>query len=183
MTEAIYFRKCYIQESRIINIEEDDNMELPENIEKYYYSAPIFMSDYTVFYIILDYDINQDIIDKYNDVKQSKSGIILSIDILELLSNKLFGYKNIDDIEHFGSDSKQRNLIIKHIIDNKCMYARCDIYYDPQLISIISPNNEFDYEYQDLQIAIQKHYTDKTIYRGMFYWIKTDYLELEEIYE
>jgi len=129
----VQFRKCYILEDTIYDIEQ---IPIIDNTKyQIYYYLPLFMIEYQEYqqhqqcqhyYIILEYDISQYILDRYARMKHTKSYVQLPDDIIELVCNSLFGYRNLEFLNGIDSSRCSNILIKKYILDNKCMFA----YYD-----------------------------------------------------
>jgi len=127
------YRKCYILEDTIYDIEKIPIIDSTKYQIYYYY--PLFITEYQQdqqdqqYYIILEYDISQDILDRYARMKLSlERHIQLPTDIIELVCNQLFGYRNLEFLDGIDSSNHSNILIKKYILDNKCMFAFPDTF-------------------------------------------------------
>ncbi len=119
----VQFRKCYIIDDTIYDIEQTliiDNIKY-----KIYYYLPIFNieQESNQYYIILEYDISHDILDRYFKIKDTILSIQLNNDIIELICNNLFGFNNLDFLNSYHPSNHINILINKYILNNKCMFA------------------------------------------------------------
>jgi hypothetical protein len=174
---CLKLQKCYILDN-IVYDEYSHCINEKINILKPYYYMELFRTEYEKYSIILEYDINQNVLDTYNSLRQrqfikEKQEIQLSNDIIELLCNNLFGFYNLDFLEEYSYNNKIKNLLIKYILDNKCIFGVVNSYYDlsndTREIKLINDSEIIN--------EIINHYSGNTQKNSMFYWIIYDTLD------
>lgn len=155
------------------------NLPKPKSILSPVYFTEIFMTEYDTFYIILDYEITQSILESFKIFYQNNN--VLPLDIVELISNNLFGYYTLTDILFNPSEQQaqqHKTLLKQYIIDRKCKFAvKANYYNDP--VRILDNQNIYDI---GLLEEIHKHYNNEATQRishGMFYWITFDNLDID----
>lgn len=169
--DSLDTKKGYIYNGRLIV-----DLPKPKSILSPVYFTEIFITEYESYYIILDYEITHSILESFKIFYQNNN--VLPLDIVELISNNLFGYYNLTDIL-FNSSEQQaqqhKTLLKQYIIDRKCKFVvKANYYNDP--VRILDNQNIYDL---GLLEDIYIHYTNEAtqgISHGMFYWIRVDNL-------
>ena len=149
----------------------------PKSILSPVYFTEIFMTEYESYYIVLEYEITYSILESFKIFYQNNN--VLPLDIVELITNNLFGYYNLTDIlfNPLEQETQQHKTLLKqYIIDRKCKIAvKANYYNDP--VRILDNQNIYDLGVLE---EIYKYYNNEATQRishGMFYWIKVDNLE------
>ena len=165
------FRKCKILKDVVFDYDENPviNTSLNKEKSKIHYYMELFMTEYQQYYIVLEYDLHQEILDRYARIKDTpENQVQLPNDILEVLCNELFGYHNLDFLDKYHSSNHLQYLIKQYILDGKCKFAFEDMYYPSHGINIVNDNCVIT--------SIHNHYSQSGNH-GMFYWITQDNLE------
>jgi hypothetical protein len=153
----------------------ENNIIYPHNMhyntvsvnKKYYYK--LFMTDYEQYYICIDYEITETILEAYKNY--IRYNVSLPQDIIELISFNLFGYYNLDFLNKYDRKYHIIMLLKQYILDAKCLFAYIPHFYIDNIRIVL--NNK-------TLTNIYKHYSSEENKFGMSYWITTDYLEISD---
>lgn len=171
-----------------------------ENKKPVYYEE-LFMTDCEIYYIILDYNISDTILNSFLTFcdcnKMLSNTKSLPDEIISRICYDMFGYYDLSFLNGINPKYQSRVLLLKYIIDRKCKFG----YIDPYLLhinenitilndtpirdDIPEHNKKLLEEHHQILDEIRKHYSgDANLRRGtMFYWINHDSINVNTIIE
>jgi len=168
-TDKVYiYNDTLISKADILIGNLNENIKLPE-----VFITEIFMTEYKTYYIILDYYITNSLIVSFKNFIKNNND--LPDDIINLICYNLFGYYNLDFLDRISDKYHHELLLTQYILDNKCKFASKDNYYYTNFYILDNKNKDDSYILED----IYNHYSRNNNYKGMFYWITIDALEID----